>query len=301
MICILATVGLSIYSMYRYSLNEDTTEVRVTSFLSSKDSIYPSLSFCILPPFLKNNFTIYGDENINLTSYQNFLKGDFWDDKMLKVDYDNVTIALSDNLINGTYKTHSRKVGIVDWNVQYFVSFRSLQRKCFTIRAPTPTNGLLLHSWLKIKSDIFPEGKISDDQKIYTYLHYPGQRFTAYYTIKNDFDSRQNKSNNYRMVFRVQNIDVIIRRNKMHEPCLDGEQHYDELYLQKWTQKIGCRPYHWKFEDKNDITPICSNSSQMKKFLMQPDTIDVESFTPPCKTIDQLEYIYHEEDITDQG
>ena len=34
---------------------------------------------------------------------------------------------------------------------------------------------------------------------------------------------------------------------------------------------------------------------------MQPDTIDVESFTPPCKTIDQLEYVYHEEDITDQG
>ena len=301
MICILATIGLSIYSMYRYSLNEDTTQVRVTTFLSSKDSIYPSLSFCILPPFLKNNFTIYEDENINLTSYQKFLKGDFWDDKMLKVDYDRVTIALSDNLINGTYKTHSRKVGIVDWNVQYFVSFRSLQRKCFTIRAPTPTNGLLLHSWLKIKNDIFPEGKISDDQKIYTYLHYPGQRFTAYYTIKNDFDSRQNKSDNYRMVFRVQNIDVIVRRNKMHEPCLDGEQHYDDLYIQKWTQTVGCRPYHWNFEDKNDKTPICSNSSQMKKFLMQPDTIDVESFTPPCKTIDQLEYIYHEEDITDQG
>ena len=301
MICIFATIGLSIYSMYRYSLNEDTTEVRVTSFLSSNDSIYPSLSFCILPPFLKNNFTIYGDENINLTSYQKFLKGDFWDDKMLKVDYDNVTIALSDNLINGTYKTHSRKVGIVDWNVKYFVSFRSLQRKCFTIRAPTPTKGLLLHSWLKIKNEIFPEGKISDDQKIYTYLHYPGQRFTAYYTVKNDFDSRQNKSNNYRMVFRVQNIDVIIRRNKLHEHCLDGEQHYDDLYIQKWTQKVGCRPYHWNFEDKNDKTPICSNSSQMKKFLMQPDTIDIELFTPPCKTIDQLEYIYHEEDITDQG
>ena len=35
----------------------------------------------------------------------------------------------------------------------------------------------------------------------------------------------------------------------------------------------------------------------MKNFAMHPFISDIESFDPPCKVIDQLNYIYHEKDI----
>ena len=92
--------------------------------------------FCVLPPFLENKFDTYGNRNINLTSYKKFLNGSHWDDEMLQIEYDKVTISLYDNLIGAEYKAHSGE--LVDWKVKHFVSFRSPERKCITIKAPFP-------------------------------------------------------------------------------------------------------------------------------------------------------------------
>ena len=66
MLCLLATICLSIYSFSRYNKNEDTTSIKITSFLSTKDAIYPSMSFCILPPFIEEKFQVYGDIEIKM-------------------------------------------------------------------------------------------------------------------------------------------------------------------------------------------------------------------------------------------
>ena len=295
-ICFCATIGLSVYSIYRFVINEDTTLVKVTKFLSSKEALYPSFSFCILHPFLENKFGDYGDEKFNISSYRNFLDGSHWNDDMLKIDYDKVTVSLYDNLIGAEYNTHSRNS--VDWNVKHFVSFRSSERKCFTIKAPSLEKDLIFWSSVKIKNRIFPSGMRTSSNEMYTYLHYPGQRFTAYYTIKTDFESRKNKTTNFRMEFRVRNIDVITRRNKIHEPCMNNLQYYDYYFMEYWMHKVGCHPPHWRFR-KDKSLPVCSNTSQMKEFAEQPHTNDLESFDPPCKHIDQLDYIYHEVDLND--
>ena len=154
--CLIVTIGLSIYSVSRYCKDEDSTVIKVRSFLGSKDTLYPSFSFCIMNPIIESKLDVYRDENINMTSYIKFLNGDFWDDRFLDVEYDNVTVSLRENLIEAMYKTHSRNIGVIDWKAEYFVSFRSPERKCFTIKAPFPDEGLLHHSWLKIKKDIFP-------------------------------------------------------------------------------------------------------------------------------------------------
>ena len=133
-ICLFTTISLSSYSLYRYLKNEDLTVVKVSKFLSSQDAMYPAFSFCIRPPFLKDKFAAYGDDKINIESYSSFLKGDLWDNRFLKIDYDNVTVSLTDNLIKAFYGTHSLKKKY--WNLDHFVSFRSSYRKCFTINAP---------------------------------------------------------------------------------------------------------------------------------------------------------------------
>ena len=104
MICLIGTIGLSLYSMHRYFKDEDITLVKLTKFLDSKEAIYPSFSFCIMSPFSEKKFKVYGDDSINMTSYIKFLDGMLWDDRFLTIDYDNVTVSLSDNLLAAKYK-----------------------------------------------------------------------------------------------------------------------------------------------------------------------------------------------------
>ena len=58
-------------------------------------------------------------------------------------------------------------------------------------------------------------------------------------------------------------------------------------------KKAGCRPPHWKTIFN---LPLCSNSNQMKAFVAQPSTMEMESFIQPCKVINPLYYDYNEVD-----
>ena len=133
-LCLSTTIGLSVYSIMRYLANEDLTLVQVSKYYSSEDSIYPSHTICIINPFLDDRFDIFNDDWINKFTYVKFLSGEFWDDGMLDINYDNVTVSLVDNLLESSYITMNNELYL--WDPVYYTSFRSPTRKCFTIEAP---------------------------------------------------------------------------------------------------------------------------------------------------------------------
>ena len=180
------------------------------------------------------------------------------------------------------------------WDADYYVSYRSPMRKCFTINSPFPKNDLLWSFYVSIKNSIFPDGKRSDANRIYTYIHYPGQRLTAFHTVKYEFPTRLDKSNDYVMDFDVRNIDIITWRNKFHEPCVEDWRNYDQIFMKSRMNDIGCHPSHWKIDSN---LPICSSAKQMKNVSYQPATYKVETSPQPCRIIDRLDYTYTERDM----
>ena len=291
-ICLCATICLSFYSILRFCRNEDVTMVNIAKYHSLEDRIYPSFSFCILPPFLEKEFDRYKHDGINVSSYTKFLKGEIWNESLLQIDYDNVTISLEDNMIVSYYVTQDEKR--FTWNPISYVSFRSPSRKCFTIDAPHNDTEMLWSYSTVINNNIFPSGARSRHNKIYTYLHYPGQRLTAYYTVRTEWNSRENMTISYQMIYDIKNVNVVARRNKRKEPCFENWKHYDEYVMENMMVKAGCRPPHW---NSSDNMPLCHNSTQMKKFSRQPTTAFVESLIPACKSIDHLDYKYSEGDV----
>lgn len=287
-ICLAATAALLIFSISRFLKDDDISLVKDVEFSSTQDAIYPSISFYIVPPFLENNFKIFGNDEINMTSYVNFLKGNFSDERFLSVEYDNVTISLADNLLDAKYRTYAEKT--FNWNPTHYVSFRSPHEKCFTIDTPNPEDDYLLHYRISIDGEIFPEGKRSQTNRIKTYLHYPGQRFIAFNTLKANFASKQNTNNYYTMFFKVRNIDVITRRNKIHEACVEDWKNYDNKLLEFRINRAGCHPPYWKTQSK---LPVCANAFQMEL----PQTHNApESFGLPCKMVERLDFSYREID-----
>ena len=95
------------------------------------------------------------------------------------------------------------------------------------------------------------------------------------------------------MKFNIKNIDVIVRRNKPQEPCVTDWKNYDEYVMHSMILETGCRPMHWKLTSN---FPLCGNATQMKRFMKQPTISMIESLSPPCKSIDRLDYVYSEKD-----
>ena len=106
-ICLVGTITLSIICLLSYFEDEDVSQTSYKRFQTrNEDNIYPSFTFCIQNPFLEHRLKNYGD-GINIETYVNFLEGKRWDDRMLSIDYDKVTVSLNDSLIAVRMKLHN--------------------------------------------------------------------------------------------------------------------------------------------------------------------------------------------------
>ena len=289
-LCVAATISLQIQCIIHYFDDEDVSMVQFTRFQSTKDTVYPSLTFCILPPFLEDRFDVY-EQGINMTSYVEFLRGDLWDERMLDVDYDNVTVSFSKNLLYSYYVTQEEEQ--FDWNPIHKVSFRSSGRKCFTIDAPIANQSLVWYFGMFINNNIFPKGRRSTTNRCFTYFHYPGQWFTSYSSVKTEWSSRKNKTKSYKMGFSVRNMDVITHRNKGKSRCIGEWKEYDQYIMDNMMKESGCHPPHW---NSTRNLPLCTNATEMKMFAKRPTFSKIDMYIPPCKSIERIDYTYTEKD-----
>ena len=297
--CVVATIVLQLNCICRYLKNENISEVKYAKYYSSEDAIYPSFSICILPPFIEKRFDEYGD-GINSESYSEFLKGNLWDERMLHVDYDNVTVSMSDNVLGASSIPFTNENGSIESEPDYFISFKSGNRKCFTVNLPILDQKQLFAFKLFVRNDILPRGRrctgkevtMKDCNGFFWYAHYPGQRFTGYYTIKYDWPLRINKSSTYVMSFTIKNVDVVTRRNKSPKPCIEDWMNFDQQVMNRMMFEAGCRPPHWSGASH---LPTCFNATQMKIFESQPYGFSER----PCKNIERVDYVYEEYDGQD--
>ena len=254
LICMFSTIALSIYSIIRYIKNEDVTFVKDTKFFDSKDAIYPSFSFCIDPSFSEDNFKMYGDDAINMTSYMQFLNGEIWDQRFLVVEYDNVSTSLENNYLGARIVTR-RGVKKQTWDLNFYTSFRSSTQKCLTIDAPI-LNETVLYFAIDINNTIFSKDRRSK-WVLMTYFHYPGQYFSGTFTLKYDYQKRE-KNETSTLMIETKNIEVTTKRNKLQEPCIEDWKHYDTYVVSSFENAVGCNPPNWKMNSK---LPQCTNGS----------------------------------------
>ena len=94
LVCLLITISMSIYWCYKFSLNEGTSAVHYRKFsLTAKDPVIPTLSLCFENPFLQDRLTEFGTKE---ESYLSFLDGNSFDKKILNIDFNSVTMNITD-------------------------------------------------------------------------------------------------------------------------------------------------------------------------------------------------------------
>ena len=318
LVCIVAAVSTTCWCVYIYSQDHDVCLVDFKQYNEEKEYIYPSFSLIFVNPFIEEKLKEYG-EGINTTTYSRFLEGDYWDERMLNISYDDVTIDMDKyflgydiRLANLTLLSYRDfKNGNTDgWKPPY-VSHRHPKWKAFAVDKPYHKGQRIVRIWTKIKTAIFPNGirphKTNYNSSSSTFgglefiLHYPGQIFRSWNLGigKWAWPSRKNTSSkNFVMAFTRRNMDVLVRRNKHTKPCNEDWLNYDKSVLERQMKVRGCRPPYYHSID----LPICLTKETMKE-VAPPTPEDLNNHAPACRAISKLQFDYQdideEEDIVD--
>ena len=107
-VCTLGAAVTVFWCGWEYSKNDDVVEVAFKKFGDDPDSIYPVITLCFESPLSEEKLKLYGDE-ISKAKYQYFLSGQYFDKRMLDVDYETVSLELKRHLLGAELISTSTK------------------------------------------------------------------------------------------------------------------------------------------------------------------------------------------------
>ena len=329
-------VGCITFFVIEFRNEISTTLVDFKTFHKAENDIFPSLTLCIGPTKTgsRPNSGVWNKKKLNdtygiesPTDYHQFLKGKTWDERMIHVDFDDVTLNLTDYLnywsiwadkasLTNQYPNDgwvkkdfwSKMVGrdkkmystfIKEKNFRFFTSFRSAATKCFSL--DLTRKSIPMTKGKEIKKLVVSFRNLSSlNSYFHYYLHYPGQFLVGNFLL----DSEDPKHKNFpgmvkRTIFSIDGIEIITRRNTHNEQCKEESDRHDEYVLNELVKSVKCKPSLFTYDYDFEYQKICNNSDAMKKIYYRSLAINTlkfrSQFVKPC---DQLQMVtYSRKDI----
>ena len=306
--CILATLSTMAWQLSNYYNGEEQQIVEYRTFNDMDTDRYPSLALCWTMTINEKKLKIYGDK-FTSKGYKNFLTGLVWDENMLKVKYDEVTANLTDYILQyGYWKSSGKrkilydiaaenklKPGLREW------SFFS--QKCITFDIPFKKRMQISSFYVFLKSSIFgkggrlanPDTRIFNENQFHLTLHYQNQFIRRFKVSKKHWPIRaQGSSKHYVMRLTVESIDVLVRRNTYHTPCIEGAPEHDQTIINYVLEGERCKPPY--FNLTSTLEP-CSQQKQLRQIYMKIKMAvhngNAKRFLTaenPCRSLERISY-----------
>ena len=288
-LCILVTFGLVSWCFYEYQLDLDLSLVSLKEFGEDENMIMPAISLCFREPFLFDKFNNGGlGFNVSFRQYKDFLLGKTWDDRMLDIDFENVTKKLEDYLVrydviwkNGSYfsyKNTSLLPPTIKKPYPSFVGimFKAFMMKCYGINIPMNAGSF----GLVMKKDIFPGGIRTD--MLGLSFNYPNQFFRSLDNSKGEWPSHTKSRNHFlQRVLKLNTFEVTLRRNSRNKKCNMNWKEYDFDVARSHLEKIGCRTV---YDNWDSSYPTCNSSEKMS----MASSFITTKIMDPCQSADNI-------------
>ena len=290
--CWTTTISVTFYWIYLYSLDEDVIDLEYREYYHEDSDRYPMLSLCFKSPFNNSKLESMNTKH-NATSYLEFLKGTHFSKEMFKYDYHSMIFDISEYVVNywSRWKNETTKLfSPTDCNIvkSTFAGFWHHRfYNCYGLQIKDDEQ--LQHHSVLLKNDIFPSNVRPRTSDFFTLLHYPNHLLRSLRSIRFSWPQRTT-NDTYGMLFTVNEVEVIKRRNKNKQPCNENWSNHDEIVQKMHSKMVGCRtPYH----NTTSKTKKCSTMEEMKtaQFTLR---FDEYGNIPPCKAMEQISYSYKE-------
>ena len=300
--CWVATISLTSYWLHRFLMDEDLVKVEYKKYFAEEKAVFPVLSLCLKDPISEKKLSQTGNK-VNVSTYLEFLKGEYFDPSLLNIKYEDIIKNMSDYIeedyvefrngssisIHSSYHGHEKHE---NGKKQIFFSDNAFFRgsrfyNCYSLRIPDEKN--IQSFYFRVRNSIFPNGIRSNSHDMITFLHYPNQLMVSGKTMKYMWPQQWKRDKSYLMRFDINSVELLRRRQKRSRPCSDFWADHDNEIKTKHSDEIGCR-LHYMHLAKN-IT-FCKHKAQIKKiFKLRFDDYGV---LPPCRTMEKINYRYTE-------
>ena len=254
--CTLATIVTVSWCIFNYLKDEDLTVVNFMEFQREEVDIYPTVSICFTTPYEKEKLAGSGTDLVN---YTDFLTGELWDEKLLTIDYDEVSLDIKDYFLgyeimyrNATKSnlkpTFDDGAHVDGWTAPY-VTYQIPNLKCFGVDVPFHKDERILQLGIKIDTRIFPNKKRPADTDLtnrnggmMTNVHYPMQFMRGKFWNSCWPPRGANESGNYALSLDLKGMEILTERSKLAQECIAGYPNYDGQMIMNIVQSLGCRP-----------------------------------------------------------
>ena len=299
-------------------------------YQNTEGDVYPSLTVCFPLKLSNENSPMHDEMNerlrkwdSNLTSraYLQFLKGYCYmgycldvkrNENWTHVDYDSVTINIEDFLenvvmtfndgdvinyqpINESLVAHGSKRDEDKHSLKelnYYVSIRHSMHKCFTFDIPYAHQKSVRTAEILMNADSFPEKKINPGKAYYFIsMSYPNQVTFSLETNEVFLNNLNLPTPCYQQKILIGSVEVLKRRNKAANPCVEGGRNYDRYTMEMIAKKIGCIPKHWKVD--MPYINFCRTNDEYKAAEYE----FYKKIDPPCKSIEKLSQTSYDIDL----
>ena len=286
LLCAVAAIAICVYWIYKYRLDEDLSVITYREFYEREEDVHPTVSLCLRNPFFSEPLAEYG---VNKSSYSDFLRGKYFSTQMLGINYENVTIDISD-YIKGYMNTYRNGSIIYDLELKMekkktltHVSFNGVKErafyKCFAMNIAKVRG--ILKSRILLSNNIFPNGKRPTNAAFRAVYHLSGQFMLAGQNQKWEWPYRA-ANDGYKMRVLIGSNTIMRKRNKQKSRCVESDVKYDDWVMKVYTDRFQCNvPYM----EKNKMIPICNNQKLMEQGLFSDWIVEKKNLDKPCKTM----------------
>jgi len=308
-------------------LNKDTSIVTYREFHVDESKLYPSVSLCFLKDILLYETDYYKCYLNFLGGKYKMRDGRhcIWNSSYADEDYDYITKNFTKYVIgevtefeDGSRCNYPYKI-ILDANVtknrknyvcnntepRVYTSIRRGDEKCITFDVPFKKGTLVKTHAILLNNSVFDD-KRRPKHGFVALFHYPNQILRATskkYTWKKD-TALLNQSceqdddddmvfcqpyqkQTYSMIFDIDNVSVLRRRNKAQDPCIENWKNDDMEVRSMISKDQLCKPNYWNIPLNLNK---CKNKEDIKNISINEKRPSVHS----CNKIEKLNFMYTE-------
>ena len=287
--CICGAIATTVWCCYEFSKNEDMCEVYYKEFLEDNQSIYPDITVMI--PYQLNE-TAFQNSGVgmNISTFKQILRGDYWDDEMLDVSLEDASFKLENYMISSCILASQREPCTPIEAITNTMFVGGIRSHAFHLPRDKPTTLAVFQFRKSIFTNGFGPEEASHDLMIA--FQYPNRIFRSHgslYHIQWPLDTHE-KYQNHLIDFKLRDMEVIQRRQKRGSECLDVED-YDAKKKEDIMLEVGCRPYFWSH---STVDRMCKSQGEISRIMTRIMEIflrlkHAEHEIPPCTDIKKLQ------------
>ena len=298
-LCFIVLFAMITYWFYKFSNDEDVCLVDYKPIKETRDVQYPEVSLCFQAPLLEEKLKTL-ESGLNSSSYELYLRGKLFDHKMKRINYEDVSINITEYYIQTAVVWKNGTIALVQSATPYlsFSGFKYRRfMKCYSVMTPQLNWGEVKFIDHMYNISLYLKHFNVSSGGVVARIHQPNQ-FVATDDAQY-LSSSMNTSRGVSLGILMTSLEVLKRRNKRREPCVTDWSQYDKKYMNEHVAESGCSPPYF---EPNEHFSACSDQKTIEDSNYEVSMVRSKaSYYPPCLGMSKIDYEFFNNFPTKKG